>query len=119
MVRARAGAKLLDDGADDRVGRDRAGEALEDPGEALGLSPSALFQLLDGEPVTNRGEADDDDQARHRDVERHCSAREETHDGDRAEGEERAGEDEPRAADPWIFRSPGRTLLGRLSHVRT
>ena len=69
--------------------------------------------------MTDRGEPDDDDQARHRKVEGLRAAAQEPDDGDQAEREERPGEDEPRAADPWILRSPGRTLLGGLSHVRS
>ena len=41
VVGAGAGAELLDDRLDDRVGRDRPGQALEDPGEALGLGAAA------------------------------------------------------------------------------
>ena len=41
VVGAGAGAELLDDRADDRVGRDRAGQALQDPGEDLGLRAAA------------------------------------------------------------------------------
>ena len=57
VVGAGAGAQLLDDRPDDRVRRDRAGEALQDPGEALGLRAAAVLELLDGEPVADRGEA--------------------------------------------------------------
>ena len=83
MVRARPEAQLLDDGLHDCIRRDRARQALQNPGEALGFGPSPGLEILDGDPVTDRGEADDDDQQGDRPV-TEAGIRPQPEDGDQA-----------------------------------
>ncbi len=117
VVGARGGAEILDNGPDDRVGRDRARQPLEDPGEALGLVTPARLEILDRDPMEDRGKPDDDDQQGDRPV-AEPGIGPQPEDGEQTEEEERDGEDEPGAADPGILRPSGWMALGRWRHVR-
>ena len=94
MVGAGAGTQLLDDRVDDGVGRHRARQALEDPREALGLDPPSSLEGLDGAPMTDAGEPDDDGQCRDRPVDE-VGLDDEPEQDDQPENEEGDREDEP------------------------
>ncbi len=86
---------LLDDRIDDRVGRDRARQALEDPGEALGLAAPADFEGPDGHPMPDGDEGDDDDDPDHQPVERPGAVDGHAQQRGQGEDEERTREDQP------------------------
>ena len=94
MVGAGPEAELLDDRLHDRIGRDRAGQALENAGEALGFGATARLEVLDGDPVTDGGEADDHDQDGDRPV-AEAGIDPQPDGGEQAEDEERTDEGEP------------------------
>ena len=56
MVGAGLDVELVDDRLDDRVGRHRAGQPLEDPGDALGLAAPADLAAAHGLAMEDRGE---------------------------------------------------------------
>jgi hypothetical protein len=104
MIRAGRDADLLGDRLDDRVGRDRAGQSLEDPGQALGLPAPADLEAVDGVPVQDRGQADDGDEPGEDEVDRAGALRGQPEEDEQAEDEERDGEEPPRLAQPPLVR---------------
>jgi hypothetical protein len=94
VVRVRPDPELLDDGGDDRVGRDRAGQALEDPRQALCLGAPPDLELVHGVPVVDGREADDHDEPDEGEVDRGRIRRQPQQD-QQAEDEERSGEQPP------------------------
>ena len=118
MIRACPDPDLFDDRLNDRVRRDRAGEALEDPGKALCLGAPADLEHRDRLPVTECGKADDDDEPGGDPVEGAGVVREDPQRGDQPEEHERAAEDDPGSADPAILRLSDSVSQARLSHVR-
>ena len=94
--------QLLDDRVDDRIGRDGAGEALEDPGEGLGLGAAALLEGADRSLVEDCREAGQDDEPGKDPIEEPRAARQEADQGDEPEDEEGAEEEPPSTSDATI-----------------
>ncbi len=119
MVGAGRLGELIDDGPEDRIGRDRARQARQDPGERFGLFATTQFEGGDGLAVTDRGEADDEDEGDDRPVDGSRKLGTEPDQGDGSEDEERDGEDPPRSSDPTIRRVGGSYWrAGGFAHVR-
>ena len=100
MVGAGAAAEVGDQCLDDLVGVGRARQALEDPGQVLGLRASIGCQLRDGPLVddrgdTRRGDRSEDDQAE-------WTVGQEHREPGQAEQRERAGEEAPGRAESGV-----------------
>ena len=98
VVRARRLGQLVDDRAQDRVGRHGARQARQDARERLGLLATADLERSDGLAVADGREADDRDEADDGPVERPRIG-DQRGERDEAEDEERCGEDPPGASD--------------------
>ena len=95
-----AARELLDDRVDDGVGRHRARQARQDPGERLGLgSPLGFERRRPPRDGTIAAAPADHDQREHEPVEQAARVDDEAVRGDQAEGDEDAGETHH---DRWI-----------------
>ena len=105
VVRTGSGTQVVDDGVDDRVGRDRPRQALEDAGKRFGLLPPALVEGFDGSSMDDARGPHDHDESPQEDVDRLWRARE---DADDHEGRQRSKgprQPPPRPADSPFLRS--------------
>ncbi len=100
VIGAGADAEIGDDRVDDLVGRGRAGQALEDPREVLGLGASVGRQLGDRTLMDDGRDAGDGDRAE--DDQAEWPAHHEDGQPGQAEQGERAGEEPPGGAEPGV-----------------
>ena len=112
VVGAGLDVELVDDGLDDRVGRHRARESLEDAGDAFGLAAPALLAAAHGFAMEDRREPAQRHEAGEEPVDRLAAVEDEPGGSQDGQEEERSGEDPPCPPDATILRlrvarSPG------------
>ena len=104
--------QLLDDGPDDGVLGDRSGEPGQDPGERLGLGPTAVLEIGDGPAMPVGGDPDDERERRHDPVERLPAVDQQARQQQDREQDERVGEDPPGASDALVWHQTVRLAGG-------